>query len=144
MSLWGSVLLVSVVWLAVGLAIAVFLAKLLKLSRLAMEDYGITGAAKAIRKFLDREQTPDVQFHIRRYDHYDEIIPEEEAGIPEACVVCQAYGRKDLEDARPPLVVISESHIPLCEGHKLFVREFEEEIRRVICGLRDVTRPPFE
>ncbi|MDO8467075.1 MAG: hypothetical protein Q7S83_02955 [bacterium] len=144
MSFWGGLGVLALLFLGVSFVICVALGKLLRVNRLQMEDCGIADAVWAIRKFIDQEVTGDVQFHIRRRDYYDEIVPEEEAGIPEACVVCRAFDRKDTEkeDARPPLLVIDGHYIPLCSGHKDFVKEFEGRIKEGISSSDESEKAP--
>lgn len=144
MSGWEPVAPLALLLLGVCFTISIAIGKLLKLSRLSMEAHGIDGVAKAIRKFLDREQNGDVQFYIRPRAYYDEIIPEEEACVPEACVVCLFYRRKDAEDSRAPLVVMGGEYIPLCRGHKEFTRKFEKQIQKLVLAEDGVAETPSE
>src|SRR3989304_2796293 len=128
---------VVLLWAGVIFMIAMAFGRLLKLHRIYLEGVGIGRAAKRVRRFLDRDQTGGVKFCVRQSYYYDEILPEEEAGMPEICVVCREYGRRENEDARPPLVAIDGSYIPLCSGHKEFVREFEENIKERVLSVKN-------
>lgn len=127
-------------WVSLGLLVlllagAIFM--ILKLFRLYFGGVSVSRTAKAIRRYLDRDQTKGVRICIRKTYYYDEILPEEEAGMPEICVVCREYGHKEHEDMRPPLVVISGSQIPLCTSHKGFVKKFVKNIEESVFSVKN-------
>lgn len=130
MSLLGSLVILALLGIAVIFVIAVALGKLLRLNRMHLEDAGIAMAVTAVRKFIDRDDAGDVKICVRQFQYYDEVLPEEEAGLPDPCVICREFGRKESEDARLPLEVIGGWYIPLCTGHKNFVREFKDIIKK--------------
>lgn len=137
MSFWKLLGIVALLWAGAFFVIATAVWKIVFLWRRHIEGIGLGRTAKAIRRFLDRAQTGDVKFCVRQTYYYDEILPEEEAGMPEVCVVCREYGDKEHEDARPPLVTIGGSYIPLCASHKQFVREFEGAIKEFVFSVNN-------
>ena len=125
MSLWGSVLLVSVVWLAVGLVIAISVGKLLKTNRELMEEDAISRVSLAITEFLNQEPDDDIVMY--RDPESGKVKSEEAMEGPHPCIICLAYGYADDEDPRPELINIRDRYIPLCARHKEFVAQCRKD-----------------
>lgn len=125
MSLWASVVLISLVWLAVGLVIAIAFGKLLKTSRELLEEDSVRRVSKAVTGFLNQEKDDTIVMYRDRES--GKIESEEVMDRYQPCIVCLEYGYADDEDPRPPLATIRDQYIPLCPSHKRFVTQCLEE-----------------